>query len=75
MSTVAAQDPVNPNRSVTIEGKKFLWDGRPFENQADASRAAAAYQNDNFEVQMVEVGGTYLIYTRRIVKEVVVTAP
>ena len=75
MPDVAAKDSMNPNRSVTIDGKKFLWDGRLFENQDDASRAAEAYQNSNFEVQMVEVSGTYLIYTRRVVKEVVVTAP
>jgi len=75
MSDVAAKDSVNPKRSVTIDGKKFLWDGRLFKNQSDASRAAEAYRKDNFEIQMVEVGGTYLIYTRRVVKEVVVTAP
>ena len=75
MPNVAAKDSVNPKRSVTIDGKKFLWDGRPFENQSDASSAAEAYRNNNFEVQMVEVGGTYLIYTRRVVKEVAVTAP
>jgi hypothetical protein len=75
MPDVAVKDPVDPKRSVTIDGRKFLWDGRLFENQSDASGAAEAYRKDNFEVQMVEVGGTYLIYTRRIVKEVVVTAP
>ncbi len=75
MPNVAAKVPVNPNRAVTIDGKKFLWDGRLFENQSDASSAAQAYRKDNFEVQMVEMDGTYLIYTRRTVKEVVVTAP
>lgn len=75
MLTVAAQDSVNPNRSVTIDGKKFLWDGHLFENRTDASRAADAYKTDNFEVQMVEVGNSYLVYTRRLVKEIVVTAP
>ncbi len=75
MPDVAAKVSKNPKQSVTIDGKKFLWDGHLFENQDKGSRAAEAYLKDNFEVQMVEVGGTYLIYTRRVVKEVVVTAP
>jgi hypothetical protein len=75
MPSIATQDPVNPNRAVVIDGKKFLWDGRPFHQQSEAASAADAYKNDNFEVQMVEVNGTYLIYTRRAVKEVLVTAP
>ena len=73
MSSVVTKQSVEPNRSATIDGKKFLWDGRPFETQDAASVAAEAYKKDNFEVQMVEVGGTYLIYTRRVVKEIVVT--
>lgn len=75
MLTVATNDSVQPNRSVTIDGKKFLWDGRPFESCERASCEAEAYKNDNFEVHMVEIEGTYLIYTRRVVKEIVVTAP
>jgi len=66
---------VNPNRSVTIDGKKFLWDGRLFDTQDAASREAEGYKKDNFEVQMVEVSGTYLLYTRRAIKEIAVVAP
>jgi hypothetical protein len=75
VATVALKDPANPNRAVVIDGKKFLWDGRFFESCEQASCEAEAYKNDNFEVQMVEIEGTYLIYTRRVVKEMVVTAP
>jgi len=75
MPSITAQQPLNPNRAVVVDGKKFLWDGRLFQQQTDAASAAEAYKNDNFEVQMVEVSGTYLIYTRRAVKEVAVTAP
>lgn len=71
----APSQPVNPNRSATIDGKKFLWDGQVFATCEDASRQSEAYEKDNFEVQMVEVGGSYLLYTRRAVKQVVVTAP
>ena len=75
MPTVANQDTLNPNCAVTIDGKKFLWDGHIFQAQDEASRSAEAYKKDSFEVQMVEVSGSYLVYTRRLVKEVVVTAP
>jgi len=75
MATVATRSAVNPNRSVLIDGKKFLWDGQVFATCNDASRQSDVYKNDNFEVQMVEVNGSYLLYTRRVVREVVVTAP
>ena len=71
----ASRQPVNPNRSAVIDGKKFLWDGQVFATCEDASRQSDAYEKDNFEVQMVEISGNYLLYTRRVVKEVVVTAP
>ena len=75
MSTVALKDSPNPSRAVNLDGKKFLWDGRLFETHDDASRQAEAYKNDNFEVQMVEEDGKHLVYSRRLVKQGVVTAP
>jgi len=75
MVSVPIQPPVDPNRSVTIDGKKFLWDGGLFATCEDAARQSETYKKDNFEVQMVEVSGSYLLYTRRVVKEVAVTAP
>jgi hypothetical protein len=39
----------------------------------EASRAAESYQNENFEIQMVEEDGKFLVYTRRPSKNVVVT--
>lgn len=56
------------------DGKKFMWDGHLYDSREDASRAEEAYRNDNFEVQRVEQEGKFLVYTRRVVKEVVVTA-
>lgn len=75
MATSTIQPPLSPNRSVLIEGKKFLWDGQVFAACDDASRQSETYKKDNFEVQMVEINGSYLLYTRRVVREVVVTAP
>lgn len=58
---------------MVAEGKKFMWDGQLYDTREEASRAEEAYQNDHFEVRLVEEGGKFLVYTRRVVKEVVVT--
>jgi len=63
---------MNPNLALLRDGKKFMWDGRTVETQEEASRVAESYRNDNFEVQIVEEGGKFLVYSRRVVKEVVV---
>jgi hypothetical protein len=65
---------MDPNLALVSDGKKFMWDGRLYDTREEASRVAEAYQNDNYEVRMVEEGGKFLVYTRRVVKEVVVTA-
>ena len=75
MAAAASQPTISPSRSVSIDGKKFLWDGEVFATREDASRQSESYKNGNFEVQMVEVSGSYLLYTRRVVKEIIVTAP
>jgi len=56
------------------DAKKFMWDGRSYATQEEAAPAQEAYLKDNFEIQVVEEEGKFLIYTRRLVKEVVVTA-
>ncbi len=64
---------MNPSLSLVSDGKKFMWDGRLYDTREEASRAREAYQNDNFEVRMVEKGEKFLVYTRRAIKEVVAT--
>ena len=72
---VNGQVVISPDRSIVVDGKKFLWDGRVFESYEEASQQAEAYKNENFEVHPAEQGGKHLVYTRRVVKEVVVAAP
>lgn len=66
---------MNPELSRIFDGKKFMWEGKLYETREEALRLKEAYQNDNFEVRMREEGGRFLVYTRRVVKEVVATAP
>ncbi|MGA2335604.1 MAG: hypothetical protein WA383_11800 [Terriglobales bacterium] len=63
---------MSPNLAMISDGKKFLWDGQPYDSKEAASSAAQSYQNDNFQVETVEEDGKFLVYTRRVVKEWVV---
>jgi len=60
---------MSPNLAMISDGKKFLWDGQPYDSKEAASAAAQSYQNQNFLVQMVEEDGKFLVYTRRVIKE------
>jgi len=60
---------MSTNLTIISDGKKFLWDGHPYDSKEAASSAAQSYQNDNFQVQVVEEDGKFLVYTRRAVKE------
>jgi hypothetical protein len=58
------------NLSLVRDGKKFLWDGRPYATQEEALHAGEAYRDNKFEICMVEAEGQFLLYTRRVVNEV-----
>jgi hypothetical protein len=60
---------MSPNLAMISEGKKFMWDGQPYDSKEEASRAAESYQNEKFLIQIVEEEGKFLVYTRRTVKE------
>ncbi len=70
MPTVGSEKSPDPSRSITVDGKKFLWDGGTFSSHDDALRQAEAYKNDNFEIYLVRMEESYLVYSRRVVREV-----
>jgi hypothetical protein len=55
-----------------IDGKKFMWDGRSYENEKDAKNIESGYSIEGFETRIVQEDGKYNVYTRRLVTEVVV---
>lgn len=55
-----------------IDGKKFMWDGLNFGNEAEAKVKEKAYKDEGFETRVTMESGKYVIYTRRLVTEVVV---
>jgi len=50
-----------------------MWDGQLYATRDDACRAEKTYQNNNFDVRLIEQEGKFFIYTRRTVKEGAVT--
>lgn len=63
---------MTPSLALFADGKKFMWDGRVYETREEAARVAEGYQQEGFEVRTIEQDGRFLVYTRRVVKEVVV---
>ena len=54
-----------------FEGKKFVWDGEEYDNTAKASSVKKEYAEKGFEVEMCCEDDKVLLYTRRVVTEIV----
>ena len=48
-----------------ISNKKYVWDGKTYDNEGDALSAASTYKSDRFEAQLIQEEGKHFIYTRR----------
>ena len=59
-------------KSLVIDGMKFMWDGIDYANHQEAETARAEYESKSFETRILEEDGKHHVYTRRVVKEVVV---
>ena len=55
-----------------INGKKFIWDGYDYPEKENALEAAQKYKNDGFETEVIEKENKFFVFTRRVVKEVVI---
>lgn len=62
-------------RAKIIDGMKFMWNGEDYESIDDAKKVQADYEKENFETRVVEEDGTFHVYSRRVVAEVVVDGP
>ena len=60
-----------PDTSKIIKGRKVMWDGVVYETEKEAQEVKKTYEDDNFEVEMVQEEEKYLLYTRRVVTEIV----
>ncbi len=57
------------------DGKKFVWDGEEYDDKKAAASTEQKYREKDFEVWTVSEGDKVLLYTRRVVTEVVVDGP
>ena len=55
-----------------INGKKFMWDGYDYPEKENALEAEQKYKNDGFETEVIEKENKFFVFTRRVVKEVVI---
>ncbi|OHD75513.1 MAG: hypothetical protein A2V99_15315 [Spirochaetes bacterium RBG_16_67_19] len=55
-----------------FDRRKFMWDGEAYESVAAAEAKQKGYEAQGFETQRFEEEGQALVYTRRVVKEIVI---
>ncbi len=55
-----------------FDSKKYMWDGEDYEAEAAARENIKKYSDDGFETKLIEEDGKYLVYSRRVVTEIVV---
>jgi hypothetical protein len=60
-----------PNIAEKIDGKKFMWDQERYSAESEAMEKMANYEKDGFETRLVKKEGGFLLYTRRVVTEIV----
>ena len=59
------------SEALWVEGDKYMWDGAEYGTRDEAKAKASAYGTDGFEAQVVEEEHKFLVYTRRVVTEIV----
>jgi hypothetical protein len=55
-----------------FDGHKFMWDGEVSASRDAAESRRTGYADRGFETQLTEEENGFLVYTRRVVTEVVV---
>jgi hypothetical protein len=56
-----------------IDGRKFMWDGEEYDSENKAKDAQKQYEENGFEVELCrDDNGNVLLYSRRIVTDIVV---
>jgi len=61
-----------PDASKIINGKKFMWDYIVYESKKEAQDMMQKFKDDGFEVELIEEEKQHLLYTRKVITEIVV---
>jgi len=59
------------NIAEIIDGKKFMWNQESYATEAEAKEKMAKYEKDGFETRLVKEESKFLVYTRRVVTEII----
>ena len=59
-------------KDVLFKEKKFMWDGIDYPSKEKVLEKIQTYKKNGFEVETLEESGKVYLYTRRIVKEILV---
>ncbi len=51
--------------------EKYMWDGETYASRKDAEAKQDEYRKAKFRTQIVEADGAFVVYTRRVVTEVI----
>ncbi|MCK4772851.1 MAG: hypothetical protein KAT18_08015 [Candidatus Latescibacteria bacterium] len=63
---------MKPEIALFFDGRKFMWDEEAYDTREAAEAKMQEYEDKEFETQLVEKDDEYLVYNRRVAKEVVV---
>jgi len=55
-----------------FDGKKFIWDGSTYNDEKSAFEISQKYESDGFETKVINEEDKYFVFSRRIVKEIIV---
>jgi len=55
-----------------FDGKKYMWDGSTYDNEQSAFEISKKYQSDGFEAKVINEEGKFFVFSRRLVKEVII---
>ena len=61
-----------PPSVLFFERSKFMWDGESYDSRPGAEAKKSQYEAQGFETRLVEEDGKAFLYTRRVVKEIVI---
>jgi hypothetical protein len=54
-----------------FDGKKYMWDGQEYEDKKKVGEVEKEYREKGFDVRSLSEDDKILVYTRRVVTEVV----
>jgi len=60
-----------PSLAIKKDGKKYMWDKGIYSTEVEAKEKMTQYQKHDFEVVHLNEEGKHLLYTRRVVTEIV----